>query len=495
MIKRLLVLLWIFCGGAVAAEDTVRLGLTGFPSSRGNPFNTTSGLPSLYTYAALFEGLTRVDNNAQVIPMLAVSWEAETPTSWVFRMRPDAEFSNGEAADAFAADFALDFLRTPEGQLYPIAVELLSVVESEAVDPTTLRLTTSVPNILLPNELAALKLVAPAHWQELGPNGYAADPIGTGPFKVTNWSSARIDMQRSPNAWRQAKAERIELYALADAASRVQGLLSGRLNVAVQLAPDDIPVVEAAGHKIQVAPDPGAVVVAFITERESPLQDLRVRQALNYAVNRQAIAEGLLGGMVRMATQPTPSIAFGYNPDLPLWPYDPDKARALLVEAGYPDGFKFRAEILNASVAYGIQVYQQVAVDLARIGVEMEMRLIPIAQYARGVYFGEWGGEAFGVDYGVNPSLDALRPMVRHSCQWPQPWYCDETIIPKLEGAASTFDLAQREALTKEIMRHQRDMAPGIFLYELTRFDGLSGDLSGFSVDVGHISYEALSIN
>ena len=495
MIKSFLTIVWMLSAGAAIADDTVRLGLTGFPSSRGNPFNTTSGLPSLYTHAALFEGLTRVNNEAEVVPMLAVSWEAMDPTTWVFRLRPDAVFSNGEAADAYAADFALDLMRTQEGARYPIAVELLSVLESEALDNVTLKVTTSVPNILLPNELAALKLVAPQYWQDVGPDGYASDPIGSGPFQVEDWSSARIALRRSPTAWRKAKSERIELFALSDTASRLQGLLSGRLNVAVQLAPDDIPIVEQAGHRIQVAPDPGAVVVAFITEKESPLQDVRVRQALNYAVNREAIAQGLLGGIVRMATQPTPIIAYGYNPELDIWPYDPERALALLEEAGYPDGFKFRAEILNASVGYGIQVYQQVAVDLARIGVEMEMRLIPIAQYARGVYQGEWSGEAFGVDYGVNPSLDALRPMVRHSCQWPKPWYCDPTIIPKLDAAAATFDLAAREAMTKDIMRHQRDMAPGIFLYELTRFDGISRGLDGFSVEVGHISYEALSLN
>ncbi len=302
-------------------------------------------------------------------------------------------------------------------------------------------------------------------------------------------------LMRSPTAWRQPIVDGSELIPAAELASRVQGLLSGCLHIGLQLGPDDIPPIEAAGHKVALGLDPSMQVAAFITEKESPLTDIRVRQALNYAVDRTAMSQGLLGGHVEMATQTTPKIAFGWDPDIESWPYDPARAKALLAEAGYPGGFSFFIEILLGSASYSSQVYQQVGADLARIGVTMSIRQIPASQYARGVYQGQWAGEAIGMDYGVNPSLDALIPLVRHSCLWMKPWFCEPSILPLMEQASSAFDLDERRRLTQQVMRKQLEHVPAILLYETARFDGLNKAVQNFSIEVGHINYDEISLS
>jgi peptide/nickel transport system substrate-binding protein len=478
--------------GPLFAQDVLRVGVTSFPTSRGNPFNTTTGTPSIYTYAAFIEGLTRVNNAAEPVPMLAERWEIESRTSWLFHMRPGAVFSNGEPADAHAVEATYAMLRTGIGLTYPITRELEGIVAIEALDNTTVRIVTEAPDILIPNKVASFKVVPPRYWAEVGPDGFAGAPIGSGPYQVETWGSAQIDLVRSPTAWRQPKISRLELVAGAEAVARVQGVLAGNLHIGLQLGPDEIIPVEAAGHQMIIGMDPSMQVLALITVKESPLQDVRVRQALNYAVNRQVIAQGLLGGHITMATQTAPRIAFGYAPDLDIWPYDPDKAKALLAEAGYPDGFSFTAEILLQSASYSPQVYQQVAADLARVGVDLTIRRIPASQYARGVYQGEWAGEAVGIDYGVNPTLDSLTPLVRHSCLWIKPWFCEPSILPLIERAQAAFDLEERRRLTQEVMRAQRAFAPAILLYETGRFDAVTRNVRGYSIEVGHIDYDKI---
>ena len=457
----------ILAGASSAlAQDVLRVGVTSFPTSRGNPFNTTTGTPSSYTYSAFLEGLTQVDSNAQPVPVLAESWEAESETSWLFHMRPGAVFSNGEPADAHAVAATFAMLRTGIGLTYPITRELEGIVSITAVDDATVRIVTEAPDILLPSKMAGMKIVPPRYWADVGPDGFAAAPVGSGPYMVETWGTAQIDLVRSPSSWRQPHIERVELITGPEPVTRVQGVLSGNLDIGLQLGPDEIPPVEAAGHNMIVSMDSSMQVLAFVTVKDSPLQDIRVRQALNYAVNRDVIEQVLLGGYMPMASQTAPRNAFGFNPDLKVWSYDPDKARELLSEAGYPDGFSLTAEILLQSATFSAPVYQQVAADLARIGVDVEIRRIPASQYSRGVYQGEWAGETFGIDYGTNPTLDALQPLVRHSCQWTYPWFCEPSIMPLIEQAKSAFDIDERRRLTQEVMRVQRDLVPGIYLFE-----------------------------
>jgi peptide/nickel transport system substrate-binding protein len=496
VIRSCLVAVLILIGAyGTQAQDVLRVGVTSFPTSRGNPFNTTTGSPSSYTYSAFLEGLTRVNKNAEPVPALAERWEHETETSWLFHMRPGAVFSNGEPADAHAVAATFAMLRTGIGLTYPITRELDGIVSITAIDDATARIVTDAPNILLPSKMAGMNIVPPRYWADVGPDGFAAAPVGSGPYMIETWGVAEIDLVRSPSSWRQPKIERVKLITGPEPVARVQGVLSGNLDIGLQLGPDEIPQVEAAGHTMAVALDSSMQVLAFVTVKESPLQDIRVRRALNYAVNRDVIEQVLLSGYMPMASQTAPRNAFGYNPDLEVWPYDPEKARELLGEAGYSDGFSLTAEILLQSATFSAPVYQQVAADLARVGVRLEIRRIPASQYSRGVYQGEWAGATFGIDYGTNPTLDALQPLVRHSCLWTVPWFCEPSILPLIEKAKSAFDIDERRRLTQEVMRVQRDLVPGIFLYETTRFDALNRRVKGYEIAVGKINYDQITLN
>ncbi len=474
------------------SKDIVKVGITSLPTSRGNPFKTTTGLPSLYTHAAMFEGLTRVSQQATPVPLLAESWQYENELTWLFFLRKNVTFSNGEPFNSNSVVFSFNLLQSDQGRSWNVTAELDGISSIEALDDYTIRIRTSSPDILLPHKIASLKIVPPNYWKEVGEEGFADLPIGTGPYMVKSWGVSRVILERFKQAWRKSNVENIELVTAPDAVSRIQGFLSGRFHIAVQLGPDEVYMIEDSGHFVSRGFDPSMQVLAFITEKDSPLKDVRVRRALNFAVNREVIVSKLLSNKVHMATQTAPSFAFGWDPNIEPWPYDIKKARGLLKEAGYPNGFSFTAEILLSAASYSSQVYQQVASDLSKVDVNLSITRIPASQYARGVYQGKWKGEAIGIDYGVNPTLDALTPLVRHSCFWSKPWFCDQSIMPLIEKAQSAFNIEERRRLTQDVMRYQLELAPAILLYETSRFDAVNKDLLGYYIEVGHIDYNKL---
>ncbi|MBL8645337.1 MAG: hypothetical protein JNK21_15500, partial [Rhodospirillaceae bacterium] len=231
------------------------------------------------------------------------------------------------------------------------------------------------------------------------------------------------------------------------------------------------------------------------TVKDSPLKDVRVRRALNYAVDKEAIVANLLAGKAPVATQTAPVNAFGFDPTIPAYPYDPAMAKKLLAEAGYEKGFAMVIELYAGNSSFAPLVYQKVASDLANVGVKMDVRMVPIPKYAQGLHQGTWDGTGIGIDYNSSPSLDPLRGFMRHSCLWKAPWYCDETIMPLLKQALGTFDLDKRRELTRQVLRHQRDQAPGILLHDYIRFDGVAKRVKNFSINIGYVPYADIEIS
>jgi peptide/nickel transport system substrate-binding protein len=211
------------------------------------------------------------------------------------------------------------------------------------------------------------------------------------------------------------------------------------------------------------------------------------------AVNRAAIIDVLLQGATVPANQPAGRAVFGHNPDLPAYPYDPERARALLAAAGYPNGFAFTLETSGTGAA-AIAVYQQVAADLRAIGVEMEIKLLPTPQFLRNtLQTGEYA-DAITFPWPSTPTLDILRPVRVHSCHQRHAWYCDQDIMPMLAAAERTFDPAEGLKLRRALAARYHAQAPAIFLYEQVSFAGLSKRLSGYEDAFGFVAYDKIDL-
>ncbi|MCB2108977.1 MAG: ABC transporter substrate-binding protein [Rhodobacteraceae bacterium] len=474
---------------------TFRLGTTVLPEARGNPYKTTATTPYIF-FTALFDPLVVIDNEGAMHPGLATSWEPVNPTTWHFHLRPGVTFSNGEPFNAEAVKVTLDFLISDAAIAQSVARDVEFISGARVIDDLTVEITTRAPEIFLPRYLAGINIVAPRHFTELGLDGFALDPIGTGPFKVDDWGPERALLSAFTDSWRAPKVDALEVLALPEATARLQALQTRRVDVATNINIDHIPALEADGFMISPRNPTRVMIIAFDTVSEnSPFRDVRVRQAVNYAVNRQAIVDGLLGGLTKPASGPAAPGEVGYDPDLKPYPYDPDRARALLAEAGYADGFSFVKEGPTGQLAADAAVAQQVAADLARVGINMEVRNVTLGQIIKYMTVGGWKGLAISTDFSTAPSLDAMRSFNRHTCSWPAKWFCDPEIQGLIDEARATFDAERRTELTRQIVRRYHDVASSLFLYPAVSVEGVNPRVRNWAPWNDNFRYDILDVD
>ncbi len=477
-----------------AADTTLRLGLGSLPNGNGNPY-FSSARTSWYTLRAIFDTLTYPGSNLAIQPGIAVSWENTDDLTWIVKLRDGVAFSNGEVLDATAVIASYSYLQTEEGRRESLARDVKDIASMEVIDDLTLRFVTSVPIPEFSRLMATIPIVAPAYWQEVGREGFAFNPVGSGPFAVTEWSATRVLLKAQTDSWRPPKVDALEILDLPETSARVAALMTDRVDVASEIGPDDVFNIEAAGFETYQRPATATEVVAFNTLIDSPLKDVRVRRALNYAVNKEAIAVAIMDGRARIVDQMTPGINPERDETLEPYPYDPGKARALLAEAGYPDGFSFVFEFsFGTSGTHMASMYQQVSADLAQVGVEMEVRPLPFSQYVRGVLQGQWDGQAFGFEYEVLPTGASMRPFRLHSCAWSYPWYCDQTIQPFIEQAKHKMNPDERIAAVRKVLRHYRDEAASLMLVENMGLDGVNPRVRGYNQEGGIIPFHAITL-
>ena len=478
---------------AALAEQVLTVGVYGIPKALGNPYSSTS-ISESYTWSAIFDALTEVDGKANVLPGLATEWRSIDPLTWRFKLRPGVRFSNGEPFDARAVIGVIDYLTSAKAAGDSMARELRALRGAKAIHDLEVEVYTHEPTLILPAMLAAMRIVAPKAWQELGPAAFARAPVGTGAFRVQKWSAAKVSLVANRDAWRPPLVDRLEILEILDPAARAQGVQSGGLDIAIALTADDIPLLESSGAVPYVGPGSGVVGMSFVTVKDTPIADPRVRQALNYAVDKRPIVDVLMGGHTRIAGQPAPHYAHGYNPDIEPYEFNPAKARALLKEAGYENGFSFVAEVVLSGSTSAAATYGYLAQQLANVGVKMEVRSIPIAQLIAKAVGGGFDGAAFGMEFDFKPTLDAMRAIPMHSCQRAVPWHCDKEIMPTIEAAQSEFDRDRRLALLQQIMQRYHDNPAMLFLFESVHFDGLSPRVRNYNPSNRIINYHSIRL-
>ncbi|HSN69895.1 MAG TPA: ABC transporter substrate-binding protein, partial [Steroidobacteraceae bacterium] len=233
---------------------TLRVGVTILPPSWGNPY-MGNGTPGTIVWYALFDALTRIGANGELEPALATDWEPVGPLAWQFELREGVRFSNGRPCDADAVVATLEWLRSPEGARTVIGNELRGVSAVHAPDAATVLIETSEPDAILPKRLASVMIVEPQAWRELGPDGFARSPIGTGPFVLETWGERdkRSVFRANPDSWRAPQIDTVVFQALPDYAVRLKALLSGEVDV-TDTAVDDLPLIEHRGLTSVSAP-------------------------------------------------------------------------------------------------------------------------------------------------------------------------------------------------------------------------------------------------
>ncbi len=483
---------------ATEAEPShpVRVGLMGLPPSLGNPYTSTGMIAYNQFWGAMFDGLTRIGPNQEVAPALAISWRQTDSETWAFNLRPDVFFANGEPFDSSAVAATIEWLKSPAGRATQVGDLILNVSDVEVIDGLNLAMRTTIPDPILPARLSGVPIVAPKAWQELGPDGFAQAPTGTGPFTLADWegqAGARLVLHEQ--SWRKGNVKEIHFRAIPDSVARHKALLSGSIDIG-GVDQVNLQTAQAADIQTVMAPNLHVIAPAFVTEgpgaENNPVRDVRVRQALNYAVNKQAIVEQLLEGIGEVSSQPAANASPEFNPDIAPYPYDPNRARSLLEEAGYASGFSLVLTLYDDSSPIIPSIYQMVAQDLRAVGVDAALRTIPLNNWREKFFSSDWDdAQMFSMSF-IAQYTESL-PAVRHFlCTRTNPFFCDASIDSAVADMTAQIDSDARQRKVKELMLVVHETAPALFLVDLMAIYGFAPGLTDVNVVNRLPVYESL---
>ncbi|MFN8534175.1 MAG: ABC transporter substrate-binding protein [Dehalococcoidia bacterium] len=327
-----------------------------------------------------FDGLTWISADGKINPGLAKEWRSVDAQTWEFKLG-DYKFQNGRAVEAQDVVDTYERTRDPEKKLQGRAIFTSNNVDKVlAPDNKTVRVSTTSPNPIIPNMVQLLMILPMREMNAVGEVEFFRNkPIGTGPFRVES-----IDFQSSLKYSAMGKEwvtprgvpsfKDLEIKIVPDLVARAAALRTGDIDLALALNPDQIPVLEQNGFKIfQTA---GTSTAHFGLDMfTGPTTNLKVRQAINYAVDRNAIQKVFYGGRARVDSgQLIGPDVLGYNKSIQPIPFDPAKAKALLAEAGYPNGFKINMTMINLSTI-NKDLAQIVADNLRDVGITVDIQI------------------------------------------------------------------------------------------------------------------------
>ncbi|MEP3687733.1 MAG: ABC transporter substrate-binding protein [Sulfitobacter dubius] len=373
--------------GAALAEKSVTIGLTADPSH----LYPLAGeeLSSNIIYYHLYDPLVKRSADLSFGPGLAESWENVDDTTWRFKLRDGVKFHNG---NDFTAD---DVVFTVEKARTSIRPDLVANIASiTAVDDLTVEITTPKPYAVLPNDLAELLILDSDYTTETGDEKMDLEPMGTGPYMLGEWiKEEKLTLNAFDGYWAGApKIDTVTFRPITNPATRTAALLTGEVDVIQDLAVRDVDRVKREdGFEVVTRPSLLNVVLAMDTraksptiEGDNPMVDQRVREAIARAIDTDAINKIVMNGLATPSDQFVPASHIGYAEGMSfreMYPVDIEKAKELMADAGYADGFTMTLDATNNRYVNDAQIAQALASMLAKININLQLNIMPKSNF------------------------------------------------------------------------------------------------------------------
>ena len=516
-----LLLLRLATGAAVAgllavsglpagAQSVVRIGMTAadIPRTLGQPDQGFEG--NRFTGNTMYEGLatwdlSSADKASVVIPGLATEWNVapDDKTKWIFKLRPGVKFHDGSDFNPDVVVWNVekvlkqDALHFDPSQVGVTASRMPNLRSARKIDDMTVELTTSSPDALLPINLTNLFMASPAHWKKLYDavpanvtdpkerakqawDAFSRNASGTGPWKMDRFvPRERLELVKNAGYWdgkRVPKVDRLVLLPMPEPNARTAALLSGQVDWVENPAPDALPQIKQRGFAIYQNEQPHVWPWQFSRIEGSPWNDLRVRKAANLCVDRNAMKDGLLGGLMVSATGTfEPGHPWRGNPKFQI-KYDPNEARKLMTAAGFSKDKRLKVKTQTSASGSGqmlpVPMNEFVQQSLAECFFDVELDVIEW-----NTLFTNWrkgakdesarGAHATNVTYAA---MDPFFAMIRFLDSKLAPpvsnnWgFINDPEFDKLVAAVRTaFDPAERDKALAAL--HERSVDEAAFLW------------------------------
>jgi peptide/nickel transport system substrate-binding protein len=419
----------------------------------------------------------------EIKPLLATSYRLVTNTIWEFKIREGVKFTNGEELDANAVKFSLDRIRRPELRT-PLAVYARFFREIQVVDKHTVRVITPTPAPVLPLYMTRIGIVPPRYLQEKGDEEYGRAPVGTGPYKLDRWvRGERVVLSANESYWGpRNSAPRVVWRYIPENATRVAALGSGEVHIAATLPYREVAAMRARGLSVIPVNTLRTMFVQFNLLKDRPVRNKKVRQALNYAIDKDAIISTILDGYARkLDGQVLTRDYFGYHEGLKAYPYDPNKAKQLLAEAGFASGLTLTLTGPPERYVLGKETMQVVAAMLERVGVRVNLNYVEFGRFVQQLLSKEYDDMVFWGAATV-PDADVYLGAIflkggAYSAN------ASDEFDEAYSRAQRTMDPTRRLDLYKKAAEVLYEEAPAVFLHQQVNVFGVSPRVSRFRPD------------
>ncbi|MHA7580089.1 ABC transporter substrate-binding protein [Paenibacillus vandeheii] len=476
----------------VAVQDTMIMGRGG-DSVALDPAIVTDG-ESLKIGHQVFDSLLDYkEGGTEVVPGLAESWEISADgLKYDFKLKSGVKFHDGTDFNAEAVVFNFNRWSDPsseykfEGDSFDYYDSMFGpedgrvIKEVKAIDETTVEFILNQPQAPFLQNIAMTPfgIASPTAIREKKEN-FKSEPVGTGPFVFKEWKrNDSITLEKNPNYWKEGlpKLNKVIVRSIPDNTARFNALQNGEIDIMEDLNPDDLSILEGNSELQKIERPPFNVSYIGFNFKKKPFDNVKVRQALNHAVNKQGIIDAFFAGQAQPAVNPMPPTLWGYNDSIEDYAYDLEKAKALLAEAGYPDGLPdpvtfYAMPVSRPYMPDGKKVAEAIQADFEKIGVTVNIESPEWATYLDDAKAGEkddiymlgWTGDNGDPDNFLYTLLDKdAIPGNNRS------FYVNEELHTLLTSAQKETDQDKRADLYKQAQVIIKEDAPWIPLVHTT---------------------------
>lgn len=465
-------------------RGTLRIAIATHPNSLLTPETAERNADN--ASSPMYDSLVFVTEEGEIKPMLAERWEISPDgTEYTFYLRKGVKFHNGED---FTADDVITTWEVGKSEVSAWPQKYNTVVAIEKIDDYTVKLKTDGPKPLLLKEIHDFWSILPNEYiKQVGIEGFQQHPIGAGPFMFVEWVKGdHITYKAFPDYWNPGvpKVETLIFRPIPESATRVAAIQADEVDIVGRLSAEEAQsLFGVEGVRVIKYPVARVYYVAFnnmTTGKGKPTEDKRVRLAMNYAVDIPAIIDALFNGFGKQAAGMISSGEMGYGVVEPF-KYDPEKAKQLLAEAGYPNGFEMDMACPAGAYTNFEQVCEAIVGYLGEVGIKINLEIMESGQY--------WDLEAkkelpplFG-DSWSTPEGEAYSRLMGTLGGWESSYssWEDPKIIDLLKKISSTVDTEQRKKLYEELELYMHEDPPFIYLYEPYTFEAVRDRVQNYN--------------
>lgn len=471
----ILVSVFLISGPASGApQDTIIIAQGVDPGTLDpqNHFET----PAFTVLLNIYETLLARDDDMKLRPLLASSWKLVNDNTWEFKLQKGVKFQNGEDFNAAAVKFSLERIADPKNKLKQTT--LVGIIDRvEIIDDYTVRVITTKPYPYLDAQLGHIgAMMPPKYTQEKGASYIAANPIGTGPYKFVRWvKDDQLILEANEKYWRgMPKIKKVIFRPIPESTTRVAGLQTQELDIIVNIPPHLARLMDWKGRShVSKVPSSRVIFVAFDNTQAGPVTDKKVRQAIAQAIDVDKIVKNVLEGNALRLGTPFTQYTFGYDPTVKPYAYNLEKAKKLLAEAGYPQGFELTINSPTGRYLNDKEVAEAVAGDLRKVGINAKIKINEFGTHMNMLYAHKggpayllgWGGATFDADATLFPLLRTGQ-VLSH--------YTNPTLDAMIEQGRSIMDKTKRQKIYSEAAKLVKEEAPWAFAYQQVDIYGVS---------------------